>query len=105
MGTPGTCAVHSGRAGVHSGNSTPRRPLIRQMVFLARRCAELKVLSSYEVPLPEFGDPHNLSSPPSERLIIVQEKPERPKLRDGEGSARAGVEIPIWVARGDPWYN
>ena len=51
--------------------------------------------------LPKFGDPHNLSSPPSERRIIVQEIPERPSLRDGEGSARVGDEIPIWVARGD----
>ena len=75
------------------------------MVFLARRCAELKALPSCEVWLPEFGDPHILSSPPSERQIIVQEKPERPSLRDGEGSARVGDEIPIWVARGDPCYN
>ena len=55
--------------------------------------------------LPKFGDPHNLSSPPSERQIIVQEKPERPSLRDGEGSARVGDDFPIWVARGDLGYN
>ena len=101
----GASQLPRGIATPRRGNSTPRRPLIRQMVFLARRCAELKALPSCEVLLPNFGDPHNLSSPPSERLIIIQEKPERPSLRDGEGSARVGDEIPIWVARGDPCYN
>ena len=33
MLTPETCAVHSGRAGVHSGQPRPRRPPAWQAVF------------------------------------------------------------------------
>ena len=64
-------------------------------IFREKRCAELKALPSYEMLLPKFGDTQYLSSPPSDRLMIVQEKPEWPRLRDGVGSARVGDEIPI----------